>query len=197
MHYEVIQQPAGLPVSLETVKMHLRLDETDNYENNYLTKLIKSVAAYGEKCTDREFLTKTFIAYTDCLYSGLEIEKSKLQSIDKIEYYLNGELKTLPESEYSIIKNNIYSRIFLKSSPFFVDERPQAVQITFKAGFGDSDSDIPEDLSVAMLHHIAKIYESRGDAEENRGAMASVITSNLPLETLQVYSKYKIEDISL
>jgi len=197
MYYEIITPPSNLPVSLDTVKMHLKLD-SGTYEDTYLTSLIKAVASFGEKYTGREFLTKTSKLYLDSLPSGMEIEKSKLQTIDEIKYSFGGVFISLTSLDYSIIKDNLYSKIYLNNSVAVISsDIPQGVQITFKAGYGTAETNLPDDIKLAMLHHINKIYASRGDSEENLGAMSSIISSNLPLEALQVYNLYKIEDISI
>jgi uncharacterized phiE125 gp8 family phage protein len=195
IYYELTEKPINMPIELDTVKSHLRIETEETFEDDYLKLLINSVVNYAESYTGREFLAKKFIGYFDYLKSGMEIEKSKLLAIESIKYYQNGVLLTAPVADYTVIKSNLYSKLNIINS--ISTDQLQGIQIEFTAGYGVEEKDIPYDLVLAMLSHIAKIYASRGDSEEDRGAMSSVIKSNLPLETLQTYNKYKIEDISL
>jgi len=117
----------------------------------------------------------------------IEIERSKLQSITSIQYYKDGSLTTVSSSIYYITNNPDFASIYLVDGqewPADVDNRKQAVQITFVAGYGATGSSVPSDLKIAMLEHIAAYYENRGDCAD--------CTENIPAFSRQIYASNKI-----
>lgn len=181
--------PATSPaLDLELVKEHLKISDSDS--DAKLLMLIGVVSDYAEKATGRDLITKTYKGYLDFfpLCSDIEIRKSKLKTITSIQYYLNGVLTTWASTDYYFIDSENYSSINLvngKSYPDNVDERRQAVVITFTAGYGTKECDIPVVLQQAMLSHLTALYENAGDcADSNQNQFKYlyapfIISSNL------------------
>ena len=170
----------NLVVSVADAKDYLRITN-DNSEDVLIQALIKSATLLIEKYTGRELLNKTFIMYLDFFpYSrryGNRIEenfnnytilvkRSLLQSITSIKYYINEVLTTLDSSLYSFTEDNQYSRIYLiddGSTWVDSDNRKQAVEIEFVAGYGADKTYVPEDFKLKIKRLVAYMYENRGD----------------------------------
>jgi len=57
-------------------------------------------------------------------------------------------------------------------------------------------NDIPQDLKTAMLQHISRVFENRGDCDAGNSEACDISSSiNLPAETKQTYSMYRIWEI--
>lgn len=164
------------PITLTEVKTALRIDGTDY--DSILTPLIKTARQIGEKITGRDFVNKTWKLYMDdfpCADSeGIEIEKSKLQSITSIKYYIDSVLTTLSSSSYYKTNDVNYSSIYLVDGQNYpnVDDRKQAVEIIFVSGYGASASDVPQAIKQALISMVTALYENAGDcAESSNGQM--------------------------
>ena len=168
INYILQTDSASEAVTLDEVKTYLRIDGTDY--DAILTPLIKSVRQLAEKITGRDFINKTWKTYLDYFPSceEIEIKKSKLQSINSIQYYTNGVLTTLASSVYYITDEDSYSSIYLVDGQSYplVDCRKQAVEIVFVSGYGASASDVPQALKQAMITHIAYLFENSGDCSD-------------------------------
>ena len=168
VNYILSVGPANLAVSLAEVKTHLKI--TGSSEDAELTDLINAATEFGEKITGRDFINKTYITYLNCFpFYGITIQKSKTTSITSIEYFLSDVLTTFDSSNYYLTDDTQYASIYLfsdKSWPDTVDDRIQAVKITFVSGYGVDETFVPELIKRALLAHIASLYENRGDCSD-------------------------------
>lgn len=168
INYTLVTDATSEPITLNEVRNHLRIDGIDY--DAILTPLIKTVRQIAEKTTGRDMINKTWRTYLDCFpsYNGIEIKKSKLQSITSIKYYINDVLTTQDSNSYYFTDEE-YSSIEIKNSYSWAssDERKQAVQITFVAGYGADATFVPQALKQAMLSHVAFLYENAGDCVDS------------------------------
>jgi uncharacterized phiE125 gp8 family phage protein len=97
---------------------------------------------------------------------------------------------------YYITDETGFSRIALKDGeeyPTDIDERMQAIKIEFTAGYGTTGADVPADLRLALLEHITKSYENRGDCDAD--ISTDIIEAFLPQEVRGIYEMYRIQDL--
>ena len=193
--YKQLTFPDPLDViSLASIKEYLKIDSSEASENDILTLLIGSVVDFFEKYTKRELLTKQFITYRDCWSYREELRRSKFVSLDSVKYYIDDVLTVYATSNFYTTDESDFSMIVLKDDQSFpnIDDRLQAIQITFKAGYGDDYSDIPSDILLALRAHIAYMYVNRGDcssfSQEN-------VMAFIPNTAFLIYEKYRIIDI--
>lgn len=186
-NYVLVTDSASEPITLSEVKTHLRIDGSDY--DSILTPYIKTARQIGEKVTGRDFINKTWKTFVNdfpCSDVGIEIQKSKLQSITSIQYYVDDSLTTFDSSNYYFTESdNQYSQIFVNdgvSYPSNVDNRKQAVVITFVSGYGADASDVPQALKQAMLSHISYLYYNAGDCTSQEGVA----------QYQSLYSAYKL-----
>lgn len=168
VNYILSVGPANLAVSLAEVKSHMKVTNSD--EDAEITDIIKAATQFGEKITGRDFINKTYITYLDCFpYNGITLQKSKTTSITSIEYYLSDVLTTYDSANYYLTDDTQYASIYLLENsvwPSVVDNRHQAIKITFVSGYGADESDVPELIKRALLGHITSLYENRGDCSD-------------------------------
>lgn len=215
--YKTLSGPDALAVSLATVKSHLKI--TSSFQDDLLTLYIKSAIEYAENITRRDLITRTYKTFRDFFpapsqneghYSfgqipsfnsgtssisanvGFEIRKSPIQSVEKIEYFVQGVLQVLDNTIYYNTVESDYSEILTnqgKDWPTNADQRLQTIEITFKNGFGDADTDIPQVFTVAILQHVSALYANRGDCG---GAQGSAI---VPAAAKSFYLQSRIENL--
>lgn len=181
--YSLLTPAVSPALNLDEVKAHLKISGTD-YDSQLLG-LIEVVTQYAEKATGRDLINKTYKGYADSFsllldsliktgyyptncQDGIQIRKSKLQSITSIQYYLDGVLTTLSSADYYFTDSTDYSSIYLVEGKTWptADNRKQAVIITFVAGYGDDDCNIPKLLKQAMLSQLTLLFENAGDCAE-------------------------------
>jgi uncharacterized phiE125 gp8 family phage protein len=101
---------------------------------------------------------------------------------------------------YFLTSSDTYPRLSLKSGqawPTDEDDREQAVKITFVDGYGDAETDVPDDLREALLQHLAAMYANRGDCNEGRvgGALLAGAQKFLPIDAQLIYDLRRIRSI--
>lgn len=189
--YRVTTPPAALPISLALVKGHLRLDLTDASQDAYLTLLIETARDFFEKFTGRTLINTSYQTFFDCFRQSFELARSKLQSLDTFDYLVDGSPVAVPLASFYTTSEDIYSRIIfpdVEDFPSNKDDRYQSIFVGFTAGYGASDAAIPSDIKLALLNHVAALYENRGDCSD---CDCSDI-SNLPVATQNTYRQYDI-----
>lgn len=164
MSLTILTPPAAEPVTLTTVKDHLRL--IDSSEDTKLNLLIK-VARFGtESWLNRALITQTLVAkldeFPDCRV--IELERPPLQSVTSVQYIdQNYATQTLSSSNYTVDTSSSPGRIILKdgySWPLTAREG-NVVTVTYVAGYGADDTAIPSDISAALLLLIGHLYANR------------------------------------
>ncbi len=165
-------------------------------EDTQLLLISHAVQEYAELYTRRDFLIKQYVTFRDNFnFIGQinTLRRSKLISIDRVTYLVNGVCTTVDPLIYYAVTDNDYGAIALRQCsqwPTDGDIRFQDVRIYFTVGYGDSFRNIPKDLLMGMLNHAAAMYMNRGDCSE------SGCQSSLPPESRRAYEKYKIQLIT-
>jgi uncharacterized phiE125 gp8 family phage protein len=152
-------------ITLDEAKTYLRVDSAD--DNALITTLISVAEDCVEKETRRTLLTQTFELVYDDVGASIEIIKSPLQEVSKIEVIDDAGNKTLvSDALYDVDISGIRGRVQLRSGCSWPDHRGFAsFIITVKAGYGLA-ADVPSALRQAALIALAILYESRGEMDE-------------------------------
>lgn len=183
--YDLITGTTTKVVTLDEVKTDLRIDLSNTSEDSLLNNLILAVTDYFELKTGRDLINKTYACYLDnfpgnsggygpLLYyqtyglgSAIQLKKSRLQSITSIQYLKDDVLVTFDAVNFYFTKEaNNFPQIFLKqdsSWPADLDNRAQAVTITFVSGYGATADNVPMSIKQCLLQMITYLYENRGD----------------------------------
>jgi uncharacterized phiE125 gp8 family phage protein len=197
--YTVTVSPATLPLTINEVKEHLRLDKDVTTENALLKILITAATEYAEKYTKRDFITRTYETLRDCFGNSLEIRRSPIQSVTKVEYLQDGVLVAVSTDVYFLAISNTFPHLTLKESqswPTDEDLQEQVVKITFKSGYGNTSSTVPDSLREGLMQHVAAMYENRGDCDSRvSGTSVSMAQKFLPVDAQLIYDMYRIRSI--
>lgn len=196
--YIVTVAPVNKPLTLTEVKTHLKI--TGSTEDTYLNFLISVVTEFGEKYTKLDFITRTYETFRDSFSNSLEIRRSPVQSITTVAYLKSDALTTVSTDVYFLPESDTFPHLALKESqswPTDEDLREQAVKITFKSGYGDDETDVPDKLREAMLQHLAAMYANRGDCNEGRvgGSLSAGAQKFLPVDAQLIYDLCRIRSI--
>lgn len=193
--YHVIQAPATTPVSLADVKEHLKLDPSDTSQDDYLTFLIEAVTEYAQEYMKRILINTKFRTYRDIFEDYIKLRRSKLQTLDLFEYMVDDSYTTVSSDLYYTTDETGFSKIVLKTDeeyPTDIDDRMQAIKIEFTAGYGATAANIPRKIRLAILQHIASVYENRGDCDCDTSN--NIIEEFLPKSVRGIYEMQRIRD---
>lgn len=206
--YDVIVSAASSPISVSELKLFAKISGTG--EDALLQQIIDGVTLEAERYTKRVFVQRTFRTWRDSLgdfgetpayvcappmrypysQSGAPIvlRRSPLVSVSSVKYYSAGVLTTMSSALYQVVKKPAYSFIAPLSDAGWVtvDNRLQAVEIDFVAGYAT----VPADIKNALLAHATSVYQNRGDCDSG----GSCSCSFAPSVSLAVYQQYRILD---
>lgn len=160
------------PVTLAEVKVQCKLDLSDTSEDAMLNGFMVAAARFCENRTHRAFMQSDWRWTGKNFPQRLDSDQcwrvpvAPLVTVSSIQYW-NGTLQTLSPSNYIVDTTNIPGRIQFNSFPS-VDDRPDAVQINFTAGYGAQGANVatqqaavPPDIDAIILMLVSTYYDNR------------------------------------
>lgn len=139
MNWYVSTLPCAEPVSLDEMKLHLRIDGTD--EDTLITSLIQAARSYCEDYQARAYISQTLtLKLNDFpVTDSIRLPRPPLVSVDSITYVdNNGATQTVSSSVYTVDTVSEPGYVYLSYNqnwPYDVRLIPNAVTITYKAGY--------------------------------------------------------------
>ena len=169
--YTVHTPATELPVSLEQVRYHLR-NEDMRFDDDLLAAYIRAACGYVERTYGLALLTQTIKQYHDGFPSGcntpLLLRIAPMVSITSITYTdTDGATQTWTSSEYTSGRLDLGGFIVPSinySWPSSVAMLPNAVTVTYQAGFGAKPSTLPAQVTQAILLMVGDMYQKREDS---------------------------------
>jgi uncharacterized phiE125 gp8 family phage protein len=158
--------PSVEPITLAQAKVQCKLDPDYDDEDEALQIYIQAARELVEEITGRSLITQTRVLRFDTfpLCYEISLDYGRLIEVETLEYYNDSEtLTTLSSSAYWTDTHSEIPRIRVKESWPSTYDRPNAVVITYTAGYGDEPSNIPGPLIEAVKRIVASMYEHRGD----------------------------------
>lgn len=170
---QVTATSAELPVTLELARAHLR-NEDLRFDDEYVSAVIRAAAANIEKQYGLALLTQTIrqthSAFPASSDTPLLLRIAPLVSVTSIAYIDSaGNTQTWSSAEYASGRYDLTAFIIPKTGytwPSGLAVRPDAVVVTYQAGFGTKASVLPADIRSALLLQIGYLYENREDAPQ-------------------------------
>lgn len=178
MSLKRLSGPASEPVSLDEVKLYLRVD-TDA-EDATITLLISAARELFERETGRALIMQDWEWTLDCWpepgFDARRVVEFPLGPVAEITEIVvkdgAGGETDVPETDY--IADLARGRLTEKTPSLW--PRPGAaaagIRVAFTAGFGDSGEDVPADIRGVLLALIAEGYEHRAPSEGAAAEMA-------------------------
>lgn len=158
--------PTVEPVSRTEAKLHLRVDIST--DDTLIDSLIQAAREYVEIYTGRAFVQRTYRADVEYFWDEMRLPHPPIASISHIKYYTAASpavLTTLAASNYVLTRDYVL-RAATGVWPA-VNPQPNAVQITYVAGYAntaspeDAASGVPAAIKSAILLTIGDLYENR------------------------------------
>ena len=193
MTLTLIAGPAVEPVSTAEAKDHLRLD--GGHEEAYLGSLITAARQACETYTGRSLISQDWSyvldrwpgqeghgPWWDGVREGvidtlapvkrtLDLPRGPLQSVTSMTIFDPDRVGTVIDPSVYIVAPGLDGRVALRAGQVWplATAPVGAINIRFKAGFGDSWNDVPAALRHGILVLVAHLYEGReAYAEQDR-----------------------------
>ena len=171
--YNIITPNADLPVSLDDAKRHLRMDDL-SHEDETIIAMVMACASHVEKAYGLCLLTQTvkeyWSAFPPSASEPMLLRIQPIQSITSIQYVdTNGVSQTWDTDEWT--SGGYNGTTFVIPKPDYTYPTawatPNAITLTYEAGFGDTTTDVPGAIAQAIKYMVADMFERREDAPQS------------------------------
>lgn len=172
--YEV-SAPSGLPISLDTVKLFLKIDISDISRDAELTLLIADATGMVERYTNRLLSPRTVLGKFDSFspgdcampYDYLWLRRAPIfdNAVTLTQLISSTGTVTISPADYRLKPFDEQGRLYLIRgiSNLTPDQfEPYPLRVTFTAGYPD-EAAIPPALKQGLLELIAFFDANRGD----------------------------------
>lgn len=203
--------PTVEPVTLQELKDQCKVDDTasDGYLGLLLVAARESVESFCRRAIMTQTLVLTrsgfypkdyrkkfsrIVGYSNrsygygddfSRYMSIELPRPELQSVTTVQYWdlATSTLLTLASSTYYVVIDEGVGRIQLVDGQSWPTTmvRPDAVTITYKAGYGDTADTCPRSVALAIKQMAADWFEHRNSIIIERGTLMVLPTHLEPL----------------
>lgn len=165
--------PTISPVSIEQVVRALDLpEEVDGELRRELLDLIGEATDLVERDTRRSLLPQTWVVHLDEFPRDvIELDYPPVTAASvTVEYLTNGSYETLDPEAYAVNANAEPARVVARIGQSWpvTDREPQAVRVTFDAGWPSREA-MPQIAQRAVLLAVKHLYEGCAFGESYQG----------------------------
>ncbi len=164
MGLALITAPTAEPLTVTQAKLFLRIDTTD--EDNFIGECITAARNKVEEITHRQLMTAVYRYSTNQLICGnaILLPKPPVVSVAAVNAVnSDGVVSTLNASTYIIPIDAQPGQVIFTTTPDFDSRRPDALRVTFTAGYGTASSFIPSALIQGMYLLLEPFYRRSAD----------------------------------
>ncbi len=153
MSLDQIIAPLKQPITLQKAKAQCRCQH--DLEDDLFVEWIDGATNYAESCIHRQLITATWKLTLDAFpQESIELKKTPVQAIESVQYFdVNDGLQSLSSDSWFLEGDEVSAWLVPAISWPSTAERPDAVQITFRCGYGNEPANIPACIRNALLIH--------------------------------------------
>lgn len=159
----LITPASALPVSLADAKAQLKV--AHDAEDALITLMIKAAARVAEQQLNRALMAQTWELIVDAFPAAeLRLERPRVLTVDAVTYVdATGAEQTLSADAYTLDADLTPGWLLpaLNTTWPATREQANAVRVRFTSGYGSTAADVPEDVRVWLLMHVAAAYRHR------------------------------------
>lgn len=185
---ELSAVPSGdYPIQELTDHLHLGTGFADDASQaSILEAYLRSAIAAVEARTGQALFQRRFswVVYAWISQSRQGLPISPVQIIESVRLFAsNGDATLIDPAQYGLEKDSQTPHLCATSGSFPHIDKNGYVEITIEAGYGPAWSDIPKDLSQAVLMLAASFYEHRLGNNS--------LQSDIPFSVLSLLEPYR------
>jgi len=169
----LVTAPTIEPLTTAETKTYLRVDPSD--EDTLIGNIVKAARIQCEAETKRTLINTSWklnLPFFPSSTARIYFIHGPLVSITHIKYYsTSGVLTTIDVANYQVETSGQWGSVIPginQTWPSVQDQKENAVDITYVAGYGTATTNVPESLRVGMLLFCAHLYENRGVVQIGR-----------------------------
>lgn len=190
MAKRLIDPPDVLPVTLETAKIHERIDIDDAENDAYIEAQLAASVNLAQEFTRRAFITQQWEFQTNKVCQVIQLPRPPLISVDEVVTVSRDGTETVMDADNYLvdvisqpgrvifnngipgITNTIFDTVYA-TSPYPV------IRIKFTAGYGDDGESVPPQIKQGILQCFGHLYENRESQQ-------------MPPEAISLLMPYKV-----
>jgi len=161
--YKVTVAPASEPITLAEAKAQLRIESDETADDTWITTSLTIVREQIEDLLNRSIMPQTLELAISTFEDVIQLPKPPFTSLTSITYYDEDNVsQTLSSSLYLVNDFVEPAEVVKESAQSYpaVYARPDAIRLTFVAGYADADS-VPASIKQAMLMLLTDLYDNR------------------------------------
>ena len=164
--YTTIAGPVNPTVSVDDCKLDLRIEST--IDDALILSYINASSRLASEITGRKLISESIKFSIDTTYFNdrIVLPFTPVSEITEIQYYdAAGVSQTMNISDFYLYNFDDKSELCLKEGLVLppVDDRRDAVNITFTTGYGANSSDIPDTIKKGIRMLVTHYYENRNN----------------------------------
>lgn len=172
-----VTAPSKNPVTKTEAENQLKLDSDQaSADSDLVDRLIVAATNWAQNYLNRQLITATYEVYYNNFLEPLILWYPPIQSVEHLKYKdNNGNTQTVSSDKYVVdtyVQPGEISRSDDKTWPSDLYNEVNVVWAKYKAGYGDSADDVPEDIRSAILMKIGQLYENRTTGIEEKVSAA-------------------------
>lgn len=184
-----VVEPFSTPVTLDEAKAHLRVDHAD--DDSLINAYIAAATAYLEGWSGvlggRALITQTWSQsyQTFPIDEVIGLAITPVKSITSVTYYdAEGTFQTLAAGAYTFLTDQLGAYVTLQVDEVWpaVAGRPDAMAVTYVAGYGPNPADVPADIRQIILLMVGDWYDHRANVVS--GVSAAEVPMGAPVRAL-------------
>lgn len=181
--------PAVLAVSITEAKKQLEIYGSEEAHDAQVQRLIEAAVEHVEQYTRRALITQTWRLTLNCFPTEILLPRPPVQSVSSITYVDDdGAAQTLSTSLYQTCLDSSPVRIVPAYNQTWPTIRniPEAVKVTYIAGYGDAGTDVPQQLRHAILLLVAHWFENR------EAVVVGTSANDVPLGVMHILERLQV-----
>lgn len=159
--FDIVTPPAVEPLTAAEAKAHCRAEYSG--EDDLIDTYITAARRFVEKDCGLALINQTWRATFDGWDElGLRLRPFQVSAITAIDVWDGSAWAAQTVGDFQLVSKRPALLFPADSVTPATPQRTRAgIRITFTAGFGDAETDIPDDLRLAMKQLVAHWYENR------------------------------------
>lgn len=154
------------PISIGEAKLHLRETLVSTENDAYIMSLVTACRHAAELDLHRCLIEATWrLAMPGfCFLRSMALPMPYLRSVEHVKYYdADGALQTLSSADYLVVTDGEPGAVVLKDGSSWpaTYSRPDAVVVTYKAGYGTTAASVPMPVRHWMKTALTDLYNVR------------------------------------
>ena len=165
--FTVVSGPATTPVSVDDCKLDLRIEDGFILDDELINSYIIAASKLASEIVGKKLINETIKLSLSKFSTEMDLKFLPVYSVEEIQYFdENNDSQTISVSDFYLYNFDQEGCLVAKDTTTLPTTflRRDAVNITFKAGYGETSENIPVTILKAIRLIVAHWYENRSQS---------------------------------